>query len=277
MNNSQRFKVRFSALDARLAVSLGVVLCSIVSVIGQESRLQRELELQRQRLGSIEVEDRRDALMRLANLKRPEAARVAAAGLTDKSATVRVAAAHAVIWMPAGEAASLLIPMLTDKDEFVRREVAFAFGETRHSSAVSPLVDLLSRDKKPSVRASAAIALGQIGDDAAVPGLSQAITGEGKKRSKSAEDEFVVRSAVRSLGQIGSRSAVPLLIGALQNEFNSIDTRREAATALGLIGDPSAVPALQAAFQANADPYLSEAARLAIQRISLVKTKGAGN
>jgi HEAT repeat protein len=252
-------------------------------VAGQESSrltpIQREIERQRQRLGSLEVEERRDALMRLANLKRAEASRVAAGALNDSSPTVRAAAADAIIWLPNQEAATLLLPLLKDKSEFVRREVAFALGATRHHSAVSTLVDVMNRDKQPSVRAAAAIALGEIGDDSAVSGLSQVISGEGskKKKAKNAEDEFVVRSAVRSLGQIGSRAAVPTLIAALQNESNSIDTRREAATALGLIGDASALPALNAAFQANADPYLSEAARSAIRKINRIKTKGAGN
>ena len=241
--------------------------------------VQREIERQRQRLGSVEVEDRRDALMRLANLKRPEASRAAAAALNDASPTVRAAAAHAVISLPNNEAATLLLALLKDKSDFVRREVAFALGEIRHSSAVSALVDSLNRDKQGSVRAAAAIALGEIGDATAVPALSQIITGEGskKQKSKSDEEEFVVRSAVRSLGQIGSRAAVPVLIGALQNEANSIDTRREAAVALGRLGDVAALPALNAAFQANADPYLSEAARNAVRQINRTKVKGAGN
>jgi HEAT repeat protein len=252
-------------------------------VTGQESTrltpVQREIERQRQRLGSLEAEERRDALMRLANLKRPEASLAAAAALNDISPTVRAAAAHAVLSLPNHEAATLLLPLLKDKSEFVRREVAFAFGEARHPSAVSALVDLLNRDKQPSVRAAAAIALGEIGVAAAVPALSQIIAGDGskKQKSKSDEEEFVVRSAVRSLGQIGSRAAVPVLIGALQNESNSIDTRREAAIALGRLGDATALPALNAAFQANADPYLSEAARIAVRQINRTKVKGAGN
>lgn len=261
-----------------------LVLCCLASgyaAVGQDmSRLtpiQREIERQRQRLGSIEVEERRDALMRLANLKRPEASRAATPALSDSSPTVKAAAAHAIRWLPSNEAVILLLPMLKDKSEFVRREASFALGETRHPSAVSGLVDLLDRDKQASVRAAAAIALGQIGDAAAAPALIQLITREGTKRKKSRSDgdEFVVRSAVRSLGQIGSQTAVLTLISALQDELNSIDTRREAATALGLVGDPAALSALQAAFQANADPYLSEAARLAIRQIN--KTKGAGN
>ena len=277
---------RKSKLGRRIRVVVTVIAFSVAFttfVAGQENPrltpIQREIERQRQRLGSLEVEERRDALMRLANLKRPEASQAAAAALSDPSPTVRVAAAHAIIFLPNQEAATLLLPLLKDKSEFVRREVVFALGETRHPSAVSALVDLLNRDKQRSVRAAAAIALGEIGDAGAVPALSQVIAGDSskKQKSKSAEDEFVVRSAVRSLGQIGSRQAVPVLIGALQNESNSIDTRREAATALGLLGDASALPALNTAFQANTDPYLSEAARAAIREINRTKAKGAGN
>ena len=275
-----------SKLLSRIGGLVTVVTCCVMFtafVAGQESTrltpIQREIARQRQRLDSLEVEERRDALMRLQNLKRPEASRAAVAALNDASPTVRAAAAHAVISLPNHEAATLLLPLLKDKIEFVRREVAFALGTARHPSAISALVDLLNRDKQPSVRAAAAIALGDIGDTSAVPALTQIIAGETskKKKSKNAEDEFVVRSAVRSLGQIGSRAAVPALIAALENELTSIDTRREAATALGLLGDAAALPALNAAFQTNADPYLAEAARLAVRQINRTKAKGAGN
>jgi HEAT repeat protein len=248
----------------------------------QQERLtpiQREIERQRQRLSSTEVEERRDALMHLGNLKRPDASRAAAAALNDESPTVRVAAAHAVLALPADEAATLLTPLLKDKQEFVRREAAFALGKSRSHAATANLVDLMLHDKKASVRGAAAVALGQTGDESALAALTQVVTGQDlkKKKSKSFEEEFVVRSAVRSLGQIGSRASVPTLISALQDETNSIETRREAATALGLIGDPSALPALQAAFATNLDPYLSEAARAAIRQINHANTKGAGN
>ncbi|HXT63413.1 MAG TPA: HEAT repeat domain-containing protein [Pyrinomonadaceae bacterium] len=250
--------------------------------LAQQDRLtplQREIERQRQRLSSTEAEERRDALMRLGNLKRPDASRAAAAALSDVSAAVRVAAAHAVLSLPSAEAAAMLMPLLKDKDEFVRREAAFALGETHARTATTSLIDLIVHDKKPSVRAAAAVALGQIGDEAALSPLSQVVTGQGtkKKKTRSAEEEFVVRSAVRSLGQIRSRASVPALVAALQDETNSIETRREAATALGLIGDSSALPALQAAYETNSDPYLSEAARAAIRQINRAKPKGAGN
>jgi len=240
--------------------------------VTQQERLtpiQREIERQRQRLSSTEPEERRDALIRLGNLKRPEASRAAATALSDENPAVRVAAAHAIISLPDPEAANLLSPLLKDKDEFVRREAVFALGESRARTATTMLVDLMMHDKKASVRGAAAVALGQISDESALTALTQVVTGQvsKKKKSKSFEEEFVVRSAVRSLGQIGSRSSVPTLVSALQDETNSIETRREAATALGLIGDPSALPALQAAFAMNADPYLAAAARAAMKQL----------
>lgn len=275
MTNHRKSKL-WGRMASIVTVATSCVMFTTFVVAQEGTRLtpvQREIERQRQRLGSLEVEERRDALMRLTNLKRPEASRAAAAALNDVSPTVRAAAAHAILSLPNHEAATLLLPLLKDKSEFVRREVAFALGATRHPSALADLIDLLNRDKKPSVRAAAAIALGEIGDAAAVSALTQIIAGGGSKKQKSKgdEEEFVVRSAVRSLGQIGSRTAVSVLIGALENESNSIDTRREAAIALGRLGDTAALPALNAAFQANADPYLSEAARIAVRQINRTK------
>jgi HEAT repeat protein len=244
------------------------------SPIGQNQNrltpIQREIERQRQRLSSTEVEERRDALMRLGNLKRPEASRAAAGALNDIVPMVRVTAAHAIVSLPSREAVTLLLPMLKDKSEFVRREVAYVLGETRDRSAVTALIDLLLKDKQASVRGAAAVAVGQIGDETAVPALSQVLTGTDptkKKKPKSSEDDFVLRSAVRSLGQIRSHAGVPALIAVLENSANSADTRREAADALGVLGDSSALPALQAAHSSADDPYLAEAARAAIRKI----------
>jgi HEAT repeat protein len=232
--------------------------------------IQREIEHQRQRLASTELEERRDALMRLGNLKRPEASRAAAAGLNDLAPMVRVTAAHAVLSLPPQEVAMLLIPLLRDKSEFVRRETAYALGEIHSRAAVGPLTESLLGDKKVGVRAAAAVTLGQIGDESATGALSQVLAGSGhtqKKKAQAHENEFVMRAAARSLGQIRSRAAVPVLIATLENEANGGDVRREAATALGLIGDRAAEPALRAAF-ASADPYLSEVARAALRRLA---------
>jgi HEAT repeat protein len=270
---------RVQSLDV-LARSVLLVICVVAAAAGaapsgvaqsgdQLTPIQREIERQRQRLSSSDIEERRDALMRLGNLKRPDASRVAVASLNDPAVQVRVAAAHAVVFLPPAEAAGLLLPLLQDRAEFIRREAAYALGETRSRTAVARLTEALAGDKEASVRGAAAVALGQIGDETAVNALSQALSGMKKKKAASA-DEFLIRSAAHSLGQIRSRAGLPALIAALSDEQNPLDVRREAAAALGLIGDPSAAPSLRAVLDSS-DPYLAEAAREALRRLAAAR------
>ena len=234
--------------------------------------LQRQIENQRLRLASAEIEERRDALVRLGNLGRAESSRVALGALNDPSAIVRATAAHAVLSLSANEAIAALAPLLNDKSEFVRQEVAYALGQTRSRSAIQPLIASLSNDKQASVRAAAAVALGQIGDASAVASLagmlghSSSTEKSAKKKRVKRENEFVLRAAARALGQIGSPAGVPILIEALSDENNVADLRREAAYALGLIGDRSAEPALGTVLTAR-DPYLSRISHEALLRI----------
>jgi HEAT repeat protein len=236
--------------------------------------LQSEIRALRARLSSAKVEERRDALMRLGAIRRPESSRAAAAALGDPSAIVRATAAHAVLSLGADEAAALVLPLLGDRDEFVRREAAYALGQARSPAGVGALVAAVESDKKPSVRGAAAVALGEIGDASAVPALAAALSGrptaQGSqnraRRRKGEEDEFVRRAAAVSLGQIRSRDAVPALVGALADERAPADVRREAARSLGLIGDARAVTALRAVLTAK-DPYLARAAFEALLKI----------
>ena len=124
-----------------------------------------------------------------------------------------------------------------------------------------------SLSKEAAVRAAAAIALGQIGDEAAVVPLVEILSGSSsKKKSKARDDEFLMRAAAQSLGEIRSHAGVTGLIATLNNETNAIDVRRAAAQALGLIGDTSAMPALKAAIASN-DPYLAQTAKEALRRM----------
>lgn len=237
--------------------------------------LQREIERQRNRLSSAEPEDRRDAVMRLGWIKRPESSRVAAAALTDASEVVRATATSAVLSLPPDEAAAALSPLLQDKKEFVRQEAAYALGQTRSRTAVGALVTALETDKIEGVRGAAAVALGVIGDESAAPALARIIDpafsgteSVNRKRTRKKEtNEFILRAAIRSLGQIRSRVAVPVLIAALSNEKMSDDVRREAARSLGLLGDSAAVPALRTALTTG-DPYLSRLAYESLLKIS---------
>ena len=234
--------------------------------------LQLAIDKQRQRLNSSEVEERRDALMRLSALRHPEASRAAVPALRDGSAIVRVTAAAALQWLPSEEGAGVLIPLLSDKDEFVRQEAAYALGRTKSNSAVSPLIERLAQDKKDGVRGAAAVALGQIGDETAVVSLAQLLAPSssvpsGKSKSTIEKNVFVQRAAAVSLGQIGSRAALPALMAVLEDETTTDDVRREAARSLGLIGDPAAEPALRKVLMTR-DAYLSSAAHEALRRIA---------
>lgn len=235
---------------------------------------QREIETQRARLSSGDVEERRDAVTRLGALARPDAARAVVPALNDSAPVVRATAARAVLALPHEEASRLLLPLLRDKQEFVRRETAYALGLTKSRSAVDDLIASLSTDKEAGVRGAAAVALGEIGDARAVPALSAALgrriaaTGILKRATfrKSEENEFVRRAAAIALGQIGRRDGVPALIAALSNERAGDDVRRESARALGLIGDPATAPALRVALSAR-DPYLSQIADEALRKV----------
>jgi HEAT repeat protein len=243
---------------------LMAVCCISVCAYSQGTSIQETIEAQKQRLSSADAEERRDALMRLGLLRRPEASSAAMAGLSDASPMVRAVAAKAVLSVGPEQSVPALLPLLNDKDEFVRREVAYALGLTKSRAATSALTGLLTGDKEDGVRSAAAVALGEIGDEAAVVSLAAVLTLEGKKREKNV---FVMRAAARSLGQIRSRAGVPALVTALGNEKLDEDIRREAAQALGLIGDPSAVPALRTAATSE-DPYLAEAAVNSLKKIT---------
>jgi HEAT repeat protein len=244
--------------------------------------VQREIEKQRTRLSSSDTEERRDAVTRLGAMRRSDASRAVAQALGDAQAVIRATAARAVLSLPSEEAARLLLPLLQDKQEFVRREAAYALGLTRSSSELEALTVALARDREAGVRGAAAVALGQIADARAVPFLSEAL-GRRIRRSgflnritfrRTEENDFVRRAAAVALGQIASREGVPALITALQNERAGDDVRREAARSLGIIGDPAAVPALRAALTAR-DPYLSQIAAEALKKFEPAATRPA--
>ncbi|MGI9108171.1 MAG: HEAT repeat domain-containing protein [Pyrinomonadaceae bacterium] len=266
-----------------LAASFAAGLHARPAIFPQSSQtslapLQREIEKQRARLASTDVEERRDAVTRLGAMKRPDSSRAVVVALKDSAVIVRATAARALLSLPADEAAAALLPLLRDKNEFVRRETAYALGETRNRSAVEALATALARDKEAGVRGAAAVALGQIGDEAATPVLTEAL---GRRIARSGflnritfrrteENEFVRRAAALALGQLKSRAAVPALIAVLQNERAGDDVRREVARALGLIGDPSAAPSLRAVLTAR-DPYLIQIATAALRKLEPTK------
>ena len=254
-----------------VAVLFGLVTTSLSQdPSGSLTPLQLAIGKQRTRLGSGDVEERRDAASRLGAMRHHAASRAALAGLKDAVPIVRATSVSAVLSLPPAESAANLMPLLSDKDVLVRREAAYAVGTTKSLLAIPLLIDLLRFDKVDEVRGAAAVALGAIGSEAAVNPLLAVLTGQAaqdkKKKAKPEQNPFVLRSTVRALGQIGNRSTVPVLIATLGNEQSEDDVRREAAVALGRIGDQAALPALRNASSAR-DPHLASAADIAIKSI----------
>lgn len=250
----------------------GVTIVSFLTVAAsftkaQDTRnltpVQAAIEREHQRLSSSDEEERRDALMRLAAMHRTAASRVALPLLNDPSPIVRVTATKAILSLDPEESAAALLPLLNDKDEFVRREVAYALGLTRSRTATTSLTDHLLNDKEAGVRGAAAVGLGRIGDENAIIALASVLAPQlsapAKSKRKAETNDFVLRAAAVALGQIKNRAGTPALIAALNNEKFPQDVRREAARALGLIGDPAAIPALQSA-SLSEDPFLSQLA-----------------
>jgi HEAT repeat protein len=247
--------------------------CSVA--FAQDSRnltpVQLHIEKQQQRLDSSDVEERRDAVMRLGAMRLEVASRAALPALQDAAAIVRATAAKSILSIGSEDSVQYLLPLLNDKDEFVRRETAYALGLTRSRSATAALSERLLNDKEDGVRSAAAVALGQIGDEAAVIALvgtlAPDLSAPAKKKRKQEPNVFVLRAAAAALGQIKSRAGTVALISALSNEKFPSDVRREAARSLGVIGDPAAVPALKVASTA-ADPFLAEIAHEALKKLS---------
>jgi len=119
---------------------------------------------------------------------------------------------------------------------------AHLLGLTRSFEKVQSLT-LLLEEEIPAVRREAALALGNIGGDAAVKGLVKAL-GEG--------DRLVRETAAKALGDIGGDAAVEALVKALADKDQSV--RVCSAVALGDIGGDAAVEAL---VKALADKDLS--------------------
>lgn len=256
--------------------------------------------------GTVEV--KRDTLLQIRNLRSAEASSAAVPALADKNDIVRATAASAVIFLPADEALEYIAPLLKDRAEIVRREAAYALGKLGNRDAVPLLIEpYMARKQAIEVKNACLVALGEIGDPAAVDFLTGIFSGK-----PTADNEFARRSAARSIGQIAQifqtqrvytvtpenflpekyktfalekyenlseiypqfRASVPILIKVLQTQGEDGDTKREAAFALGAIGDQTAVQILRQ--NANSkDYYLAEICREALLKLEKAKTPDA--
>jgi HEAT repeat protein len=129
-----------------------------------------------------------------------------------------------------GSEAEKLLIALKSSSGSTRIAAVMALAERKEKAAVDPLIGILDRDYPP-VQASAAFALGEIGDERAVEVLLQQI--------KDGQTDSIRSNAAIALGKIGKEEAVPGLINKLRD--NKAGVRGSAAIALGRIGNETAV------------------------------------
>lgn len=281
-------------------VSFYILLFTFFVCFAVNSFAQNTLEILAEQITRGNTEQKRNALFQIRNLETAEASRLAVPALQDKSEIVRATAVQSVVFLPPDEAVQILLPFLSDKKPFVRKETAYALGKTRNPNAIRPLVETIQKDKIQEVKDAATVALGEIGDASAVDALMRIL-----QRQPKNEEEFMRRSAARSIGQIAQiiqtgetrilspesflpekytivkinkypnlivsyrnfRQAVSVLIQTIQSLREFDDVKREAAFALGAIGDTSAIPVLQSNLNAE-DYYLAEICKESLKIIN---------
>ena len=291
------FSLLRSEMGIESTLRAALLAACVLAVTGLSVFGQSQLNDLRNKIANGSIEDKRNALFEIRNLRTAEASRIAVPALSDPDAIVRATAVASIGFLPETEVAVYLRPLLSDKDALVRREAAYSLKYDRTGIDTNVLVKLLLEDKVMEVRTAAAVALGS-GDGFAVEPLARVLA----KKPRD-DDEFLRRSAARSIGRIAQiirtgeervdtpksflpdkykdkkpaaepvtgsvmsfRAALPILVRVLSNERESDDTRREAAFALGAIGDISAKAALSEHLN-SADNYLAEICKEALLKI----------
>lgn len=126
-----------------------------------------------------------------------------------------------------------LIESLKSENGNVRVAAAMALGQKKETAATDLLLKMLTQDY-PLARYSAAMALGELGDENAVYTLMAEL--------KNSDTDYIRSSTAVALGKIGAEEAVPYLIDRLRDTKASV--RSNAALTLGKIGNESAVEPL---------------------------------
>ncbi len=140
-------------------------------------------------------------------------------------------------------------------------EVRKAPGDRK--AAVPHLVEILKdADAHPRAKGEAAVALGDIGDPAAVPAIMGAVRPDARDR----DGTDLNRHSADALGALRAREAVAVLTDLTRSPDGY--TQVAAVDALGRIGDPAAVKTLiDIATSDKVEPFTARKALLALGRI----------
>ncbi len=127
---------------------------------------------------------------------------------------------------------TLLYPLLTDKDDDVRKFALDLIFDIRHCDYLQKVVDILKADPNANVRASAAKVIGALQYKKAVPDLITALK----------DEEWVCFSALEALAEIRDEKSVAPIVDLLNSPSDAI--RYAALESLGKIGYTDAADAL---------------------------------
>jgi HEAT repeat protein len=133
-----------------------------------------------------------------------------------------------------GNENEILLQALKSEKGYVRVAAAMALGQKQETAATDSLLKMIAQDY-PLAGHSAAMALGELGDEKAVSTLMNELKNNGK--------DYIRSSTAIALGKLEAEEAVPYLIERLRDTKASV--RSNAALVLGKMGDESAVESLK--------------------------------
>lgn len=166
--------------------------------------------------------------------------------MNNTDASLRKEGARGMGAIGAENSIPVLLKMLSDKDENVKINAITSLAWLQAKEAVPVLSKFLAEDKSKWIKRRCAQALGQIGNQEAIPLLMKYIR---------SEDPFLAENAILSLGWLHAQEAVPELIKILKEEKEifyggkAVSSSSAAAISLGYIGDSNALAPLVEIYQ----------------------------
>lgn len=197
-----------------------------VAVKSQKPKELSPLAKQMNALKSEKLDDRRQAVEELSQLKDPHATPALIVALSDRDSLVRAGAARALGLMRAPDAVKELgRVVMDDPDPQVTQSAAMALGFISDPAAVDPLVQALKKGA-PGTRLSACQALANLKSPAAIPALRETLQDPSPQMK---------RMVLQTLGEIGDPAAIPDIRPVLRDKDFSLQVA--AVLSLGKLQD----------------------------------------
>ncbi len=225
---------------------------------------------------------RRDAIEALANVRSYDATDLLLEGLEDKDKHIASGAFDVLKAREDPRIAPALVELLTRGRAWTRILAARLLGERKEDLATETLLELVRNGRSRDLRKTAALALGKIGNEAAVPTLLGCLTdreqhivvraaavialgrtgdpralepltrvvtdrADGSGRVDLMMGSSLYSAAIEAIGRLAVPGSADALIGFLTNKDEY--ERGEAATCLARLGHVDAIPAVEQALE----------------------------